>query len=1019
MKSILFSIFVLFFLVAIISLNAQVIVDSNTVALWNFNENSGNVLHDLSPYHNDGTIYGNTSWVEGKYGKALYFDGLTSYVKVINSTSLKQYQEFTLEAWIFLDTLGFPDDPRHWDKTRTIVDNLGPYPYGGGFFFGYHNGYGLTFNYRANNGNSNFSDGVEITEAKRFYHVAQVFQRKKLGSDSVTVLKTYLDGQLKDSTVHSEPIQYSSTPYLYIGTNSGGLAVGGDGIREFKGIIDEIRISKVARDPSEFMYSYLAAVPGNLDFGFVEAGQSLTKQLKLFNTSDSDTMSIDSILISNSEFTYSGALTPILPQDSLLLDVTYAPTGAGVDVAQLSIAVQNSDIEVTEVRLSGRGYTAGMDTNIVADWHFDEGAGNMLYDGSLYANDGTIYNAEWVEGKQGKALHFDGYSSYVKVANSASLKPQDEFTIEAWINLDGLEFDDYYSGNKYAVIISNLGSSPWGGYQLYLLQDSGLVFEYRSNYGTLYSGYSPITMAKTYYHVAQVYNRVDSTTYLKTYVNGILTDSTVYDYPIQYSSTPNFYIGTNYGGRAVGGYGVREFPGIIDELRISKVERDPSEFNLMGIAASTGALSFDEVLVGQTQTRQVTVTNISFTDTVAVDVHDGSNPEITVDQTSFVLPPRGEQVVNVTYSPTETGADTALVTFAPTDSTLAAATVHVTGFSYQLYPQPVITSVSDIPNDQGRLVRIIWYPSMYDNPTESLKVNEYSVWRKVDDIENEPQSVMRLPHDYPNRAIVPLGERTMMVDGGELWDFVTTLPAVQFNKYAIVTATLYNTSYYQEHWTTFRIAAHTTTGEFFFSDADSGYSMDNVYPYAPASFYAEALVSRISLSWMAPADPDVWAYKLYRSTVEDFTPSADNFVATVYSRYYTDYNVTNSVRYYYAITTVDSNGNESKQPSRSEAMVVLGIGDETGIPTEYALSQNYPNPFNPTTVLKYQLPVSGYVTLKIYNVLGEEVATLVDGNQEPGYKSVPFDASGLSSGVYLYRLTAGTYSAVQKMLLIK
>lgn len=95
------------------------------------------------------------------------------------------------------------------------------------------------------------------------------------------------------------------------------------------------------------------------------------------------------------------------------------------------------------------------------------------------------------------------------------------------------------------------------------------------------------------------------------------------------------------------------------------------------------------------------------------------------------------------------------------------------------------------------------------------------------------------------------------------------------------------------------------------------------------------------------------------------------------------------------------------------------VENTDAIPTEYRLFQNYPNPFNPLTVIRYSLPVESYVTLKVYNLLGQEVAALVNGIQEAGYKSVEFDASSLPSGIYIYRLTSGTFTETEKMLLLK
>ncbi|MBK9096569.1 MAG: T9SS type A sorting domain-containing protein [bacterium] len=85
----------------------------------------------------------------------------------------------------------------------------------------------------------------------------------------------------------------------------------------------------------------------------------------------------------------------------------------------------------------------------------------------------------------------------------------------------------------------------------------------------------------------------------------------------------------------------------------------------------------------------------------------------------------------------------------------------------------------------------------------------------------------------------------------------------------------------------------------------------------------------------------------------------------------------------------------------------------------FLLEQNYPNPFNPITVIRYQLPVTGKVSLKVYNVLGNEVATLVNSELSAGEYELEFNASHLSSGVYYYVLSSGNFSSAKKMMLVK
>jgi hypothetical protein len=126
---------------------------------------------------------------------------------------------------------------------------------------------------------------------------------------------------------------------------------------------------------------------------------------------------------------------------------------------------------------------------------------------------------------------------------------------------------------------------------------------------------------------------------------------------------------------------------------------------------------------------------------------------------------------------------------------------------------------------------------------------------------------------------------------------------------------------------------------------------------------------------------------------------------------------------YSGILIITSNSPDSPDSVELAGGIVAGIGDRAGLPGSIALRQNYPNPFNPGTLIRYDLPSKEFVSLKVYNMLGQEVAVLVNGVQEPGYQSVRFEtaaaARGLPSGVYIYRLVAGKFSESKKMLLLR
>lgn len=120
-------------------------------------------------------------------------------------------------------------------------------------------------------------------------------------------------------------------------------------------------------------------------------------------------------------------------------------------------------------------------------------------------------------------------------------------------------------------------------------------------------------------------------------------------------------------------------------------------------------------------------------------------------------------------------------------------------------------------------------------------------------------------------------------------------------------------------------------------------------------------------------------------------------------------------------TDIDGTIRNTLRPSRGadEVALVNIENPNNGTPVEFKLSQNYPNPFNPVTNISYDIPEAGFVSLKLYDISGKEIAALINGNINAGYYTVRFDASNFASGVYFYTLTAGQMKMTKKMILMK
>jgi len=184
-------------------------------------------------------------------------------------------------------------------------------------------------------------------------------------------------------------------------------------------------------------------------------------------------------------------------------------------------------------------------------------------------------------------------------------------------------------------------------------------------------------------------------------------------------------------------------------------------------------------------------------------------------------------------------------------------------------------------------------------------------------------------------------------------------------------------------------------------------------PVELTSFTAQTTSEGVRLSWTTASELNNSGFEVQRSTNQTNWATL-GFVrgagTTTEAQSYSFVDASASGRVFYRLKQVDFDG-------QFEYSNIIEVN--AGVPKTFALEQNYPNPFNPSTAISYQLPVAGNVSLKVFDMLGKEVATLVNARQEAGAYTVNFNANNLSSGVYFYRLQAGNFVQTRKMMLVK
>ena len=191
-----------------------------------------------------------------------------------------------------------------------------------------------------------------------------------------------------------------------------------------------------------------------------------------------------------------------------------------------------------------------------------------------------------------------------------------------------------------------------------------------------------------------------------------------------------------------------------------------------------------------------------------------------------------------------------------------------------------------------------------------------------------------------------------------------------------------------------------------------------IYPQDDSTLINPTMIGLV-LDWDSTVTAS--SYRLLIANDSLFSTVVHDTIVSTSSFDFYDWFSVNIDNLYWKVRTINDGGIGPWSETYWFNIILTDVKDETQLPTEFALMQNYPNPFNPSTTINYHLPKTANVLLKVYDVLGNEIATLVNEEKPAGVYNVEFGSknSVLSSGIYFYKLTAGDYVSTRKMILIK
>ena len=604
-------------------------------------------------------------------------------------------------------------------------------------------------------------------------------------------------------------------------------------------------------------------------------------------------------------------------------------------------------------------------------------------DESGNGNNGTVIGASLAEdrfGVTGQAYSFNGNGDYISIVDNPNLF-SDELTISWWYKMSEILGGERVvvgwvdGGHRYQQFFSGGQLSYLNGYNV---GQSGMYFN------PIY-GLSDLDVWK---NVVVTYKKLGtSTSTTSIYVDGELKQTDNHSLAMDYAPGPDFFIGKNHNGNFFNGYldDFRIFNRILDGTEILALYQDSTTYNPPLEDGLVAYWTFEGNTDDSTNNNN---DGINYNGVFSKDRYGNDNSSIYLNAVdSYVEGINPGNNLPVGNSPRTFSAWIRNNQYNQYGSNIfhyGTQQVAPTNFHF------LITDVLGLGNGYGygvvygssNLIDSTWHfvTGVYEGGTE--RITKLYVDGKLDasgTISTEPNTILGT-----NWRIGRFIEGSSNFNGN-------------IDELKVYKIPLTN----QQVWDIYR--ATTTAPNLLFPGNDS-------------TLINPAMIGLV-LDWDSTVTATGYRFllandSLFNSVIHDTLVNTSSF------NFYDWFSV-NIDNLYWKVRTINDGGTGPWSETNRFNIMLTDVEDETQLPTEFALMQNYPNPFNPSTVISYQLPVSSKVTLKVFDVLGNEIATLVNEEKPAGVYEINFNSNKLASGVYLYKLQAGGFTETRKMILMR